>query len=61
MAESKHPPTPPVRREAYIRFLARELIRTADTWGFDVNVQSQHHRCWSRVLVTPVGKPHANP
>jgi hypothetical protein len=61
MAESKHQPTPPARREAYIRLLARELLREADTFGFDVNVQSQHHRSWSRVLVTPVGGRHANP
>lgn len=40
MPDGKHQPTSPRHREAYLRHLARELIETARTWGYTVNVRS---------------------
>lgn len=31
---TKHRPTKPAHREAYLSFLAQELERTAATWGY---------------------------
>lgn len=36
----KHPPTPPARREAALRYQAQQLLRDAAAWGYRVEIHT---------------------